>query len=951
MREPKNTSVLPILFYLICSLIIYGSMYPFEFSSTVSPELMQDFLRSWRQKSGRGDILGNIALFVPFGYLGYLYLGNGRRLFQVLLPLGVIGFTLAMACQLVQLYIPARSPSLFDVYGNGLGFLLGFALAFRSGDRQLIAWRSNDLFKNFALLLIGSWMSARLLPFVPTIDWQSYKDAVKPLLHTPQFVWSEFLLMSVSWLVVAWMGKSILADRWRTVYLPISIVLVLGLEIVVVNNTVSLSDVCAGAMAVLMWRVVSRQNQRPGSGLPWLLLLTYALSTLFPFVMTAGPSTFHWLPFAGFLEGSMLINSTALCEKVFVFGAIFWLLNQMRSLSFPKIAVVTVIVLMTEIAQLWRLGSTPELTDPLLVLFIGYLILRLREGDRSALSRADGVTAAMSPRSSSQNESGSGERRIGVGSQEPNGGSSPGKVQVQDPDPAVAMGVQILRESGVLASPVSVDPFVVGSSGSRTGQRKKVLWLGGGASLLIMVTAFVVLRLPGVPYNLRELFLFGGNGIDLFFFSLALLSFGGCSAWVGQRLAVSRKAVIAGPLAAMAASVVVYVLLIVSVTRESIMDVSGSSVVVHRVGSRGVLGQPGIDFVAMVGADNLRVLTDFFEPVIRFGALIGPLIIFLGVILAIHFYRARISASSSPLRITSIIGRLFFYLLLMLPWLYFCKVIAFDWSSTDNLNELIAPDGYFGWGGGGYLYALVALMTVCAGFLARSGEGKRSTVLKALAVTVLSLPLAWWLLNMGLDANVNKYGLEFSGVDFLLGPDRAHLLTELELFWRWAFLYLCMVGGLAFGAGLYLRWVRDSAGLYATKGFAQQVDKTRAINGDQTIALVVRLHQHQLDYLSRLAEQLNTSVPLAVGHIINCLGREIRLSSSVKTYIHYQLDRNVGEIPEGSMMRSCDFDLSESLMAVVGELQQQKDISSSRVVRKLVDSFMLMSQESLSTPS
>jgi len=138
------------------------------------------------------------------------------------------------------------------------------------------------------------------------------------------------------------------------------------------------------------------------------------------------------------------------------------------------------------------------------------------------------------------------------------------------------------------------------------------------------LVAFVVLRLPGVPYNVRELFLFGGNGVDLFFFSIALLSFGWMAAWVGRLLAQSRKPALIAPLAAIVASMVIYKLFTFSVTRESIMDVSGTTDLVRRIGEWGILGQPGIDFVARVGAGDLRAVTDEFEPAIRFGTLIGP---------------------------------------------------------------------------------------------------------------------------------------------------------------------------------------------------------------------------------------------------------------------------------------------------------------------------------------
>jgi hypothetical protein len=126
-------------------------------------------------------------------------------------------------------------------------------------------------------------------------------------------------------------------------------------------------------------------------------------------------------------------------------------------------------------------------------------------------------------------------------------------------------------------------------------------------------------------------------------------------------------------------------------------------------------------------------------------------------------------------------------------WLWLCKGIAFDWSSTDNLNELIARDGRYGLGGGGYLYLLVALISANVVGLARMPLRPWSIAAGA-AVTVLLVPVGWWLLTHGLERAVHKYGNVFPGEQFLLGPDRRQLLSEQALFLRWS---LVQLGGIA----------------------------------------------------------------------------------------------------------------------------------------------------------
>jgi hypothetical protein len=119
------------------------------------------------------------------------------------------------------------------------------------------------------------------------------------------------------------------------------------------------------------------------------------------------------------------------------------------------------------------------------------------------------------------------------------------------------------------------------------------------------------------------------------------------------------------------------------------------------------------------------------------------------------------------------------------------------------LNELIARDGPWGWGGGGYLYGLVALLCL-NGLIA--GEVLRARhpgwALACLPVLAISFPIGWWLLGKGLDQQVEKYGQVFSGTQFLLGPDRTHALSQQVLFMRWVVLHGSAMAVL--GLGLWL---------------------------------------------------------------------------------------------------------------------------------------------------
>ncbi len=100
-----------------------------------------------------------------------------------------------------------------------------------------------------------------------------------------------------------------------------------------------------------------------------------------------------------------------------------------------------------------------------------------------------------------------------------------------------------------------------------------------------------------------------------------------------------------------------------------------------------------------------------------------------------------------------------------------------------------------GIGGGGYLYLLILLLTLNSVLMRQS---LYHWAIKLL-FTAASATGGWYLLNLGLEQNIEKYGTSFSAVDFLLGSDRQHKLSQSTLFIRWIILYIGCVITLVWG--------------------------------------------------------------------------------------------------------------------------------------------------------
>lgn len=696
---------------VIALLIIYGSLYPGSFSQP-EPGVLENFFSDWRWMTSLSDMLGNVALFIPFGLASGLVTGAGRDVTVRMLGLFVLGLLLAFILQLAQVWLPTRSAALADVVWNMAGMLLGAvaALLMRKYLRaSVLPSFDSKLIVPSAILVL--WLLTELLPLVPTLDLQKFKDAIKPLLLQPDFSLSG-LIAHAAGIVVAGAAVSVLSKK-PLIWLTILMLVVLAGKVAIIRLVLDATVISGLLTGYLIYIFLLRQNARKLFDVSfWVLLLAWTIERVTPFIV-ASDGAMNLIPFATMLEGSMQTNVTGLSQSLFIYTALLWLGQEMGG-NLRGIAAGTIAwSILLELTQMILLGRTADITEPLLVLLVAW-----------ALSE----TQSYLQRTQSQ--------------------SAPEKHK-----PSVAAASFVTRDRGDMsnlrASWVISLSLIIGMTG--------LLWL--------------MLRLPGVPYNLRELFLGDGHFLIIFIFVLALLWIGAGAAWVSNKIVSSNIPYLTLPAWTLAASLMSLALLSMSVTQESIADIAGSNNLYWYVINRDIWGESWRRIFEWIGPNVVMML----ERPVRYAALYTPLIVFLTLIVTFfNFYEHnRLS-----------IRHVFPLIIGALPWLWLAKAIAFDWSSTDNLNELIAHDGPMGWGGGGYLYGLLAVVCFNAVILANAPNHVKQLAF-AVLFSIAMLPIGWWLLSQGLESEVEKYGHIFSGAQFLLGPDRQHLLSEVELFLRW----------------------------------------------------------------------------------------------------------------------------------------------------------------------
>jgi VanZ family protein len=359
-------------------IIVYGSLYPFAFSDRGSLDAaVRGLLATWRTvRSSRGDLIANVLLYMPFGFFAALSLSR-RGAFVPIAVAAAAGLVLSGAIEIAQFYDAGRDSQMTDVYANTGGALLGAIAAgivARAGRLPLIGEIER---RPFVLLLLACWAGYRYYPYLPTIDLHKYWNALKPLVHAPELRVADFLRHTAIWLAVAMMLEALLGAVRSGRVFALFLVVALLLRILVLDVALSPAETAGGALALVLWgAVLSRLSFRAGL-VALLFAVAVAVHALEPFAFSSAARDFGWLPFRGFLSGSLDVNATSFFEKSFLYGALLWLLIHAGWRLRVALPASVVFVFVLRYAQVYLPGRSAEIADVLILLLMGGLLALL----------------------------------------------------------------------------------------------------------------------------------------------------------------------------------------------------------------------------------------------------------------------------------------------------------------------------------------------------------------------------------------------------------------------------------------------------------------------------------------------------------------------------------------------------------------------------------------------
>jgi VanZ family protein len=401
MRRRSNTLILALLFCIL-ALIVYGSLYPFNFTpALVSGGLRGAFHELRWARAGRGDLILNVLLYLPLGFCLVLAFGTKLNRVVAVLAATLLGATLSLSIEVAQSILPTRVPSLFDLSLNAAGSLLGATcgLAWIGFKRLMrLPTRTEAIFRDpQAMLVMGLWFAWRLAPFIPELDLAKLKAALRPLFspHLHALMVCTYL---VCWLAVNQLIASLVSRAHRLEALLATIAIVLVSRLLLARATFVPDELLALLLLLPLVLLTHRLTPQPRRALLTAGLFALLIIDSFSAAdFVSEPQTFDWWPFKMWWTQSPRevfdqIDWTHLLRRLFLFGALIWALKDWGWSTRFSGASVFLFSIAVAVVHLWQPNQPASITEPLLV---GGLALLFGLAESKATGRF--ATSAISP--------------------------------------------------------------------------------------------------------------------------------------------------------------------------------------------------------------------------------------------------------------------------------------------------------------------------------------------------------------------------------------------------------------------------------------------------------------------------------------------------------------------------------------------------------------------------
>ncbi len=409
-KDNFNIGRLTMLF-LFTLLIIYGTLYPFSGWQQPDGNIWNLLVPKWPRHISRTDLTTNFLVYMPLGLFIAKSLNIRLSSLSRILLTTILGTVFSFSLECLQVFLPSRASSIFDVLLNGGGTFAGATFAEILGDRtamgrKLISLRQ-ELFlpgrlNDLGLVILVFWALSQLIPLVPSLDIGNLKYGLKPLWNTlhnlKSFNLYQALVYTFNIFGLGVVAFLIAKDKnHMTTIFATFVTTVFLFKVPIVGRQLSMEAV-SGLACGLVLLISLRYIPNP------VLVVMAAVAIFAAFVInevypaTASLSclhSFNWIPFRRQMTNLMGIIS--IMEGLWPFALLAYLTMLMRQCTLLSAILaglpLFILVFVMEWVQQGIPGRYPDITAVLLAvigwttprLFIGIPIEKIRSGSLQPL--------------------------------------------------------------------------------------------------------------------------------------------------------------------------------------------------------------------------------------------------------------------------------------------------------------------------------------------------------------------------------------------------------------------------------------------------------------------------------------------------------------------------------------------------------------------------------------
>jgi len=777
MTRKKHVSVLLITCLVYTSFVIYGSLVPLDFVYMPWNEALAKFqdIRFLNLGIGsRADWVANILLFIPLSFLWAAFFhqtANSFRYFTALIIL-IIAATLSLSIEFTQLFFPQRTVSINDIIAETIGAIAGIVIWRCYGQHfntWLKRWTTNresaGRYEQLLYIYIAIIFGYNLLPLDLTNSpveiyhkWVDGKIHIIPFFSSFENGISIFLygifVDIIIWAPVSFLwvlsAKKTLTQAFKWSWF--SALLLEFLQIFVYSRVSDSADLITAALGAGLGIFIAKKY-RPvtNSNLATEKAATTSInnvirSLVIPLSLIAGWSVIlfliFWFPYDFRIEPQLikerLLQLYRAPFSAYYYGTEFRAITSLVS----KLAFFFPLgVLMAHLkAGLPRSWPNSLITTCLVIFLIGIaaivelgqVLLPVKSIDSADILVA--IAGGLVGYFTYRFVTG-GHGTIETSPMAGTRRNNSGREKPPEQRPSPVLTKAIRNQKTISQHKFLSSP-----------------WLLPGQWLMVVLAFYLIENIAATPYNVREL-VATSNLFERIIFCSALF----CAIWP---LLFSTRAYCTKRLSGKQFSAILviqpfilYGLLRLSVPLESIHDIVGYPVISTAFGLESMLR-----FVALYTLPSWALISATI-------ALLHP--------------------TASRLLACLLLG-----IIILIAW-HWAVVRS---AATDNLTELFRDGGNWQstlWLTGWFICFTATLLTTL-----KIVSGSSKHWIFALLAISASFPLSYWILSQALEIVIIKYDQVFSGLQFLLSPDRDHLVVEQDLILRYFLAYFVFLTGL-----------------------------------------------------------------------------------------------------------------------------------------------------------